>query len=76
MSQVLVIGLVEGTLFGLLAVGITLIHRGTGAINFALGEVGTFGTGGGGPVGRRSTSWMSDSAAWTATRPQPWWPTP
>jgi len=43
MAQVLVIGLVEGTLFGLLAVGITLIHRGTGAINFALGEVGTFG---------------------------------
>jgi len=43
MAQVLVIGLVEGTLFGLLAVSITLIHRGTGAINFALGEVGTFG---------------------------------
>ena len=43
MGQVLVIGLVEGTLFGLLAVAITLIHRGTGAINFALGEVGTFG---------------------------------
>lgn len=43
MVQVLVIGLVEGTLFGLLAVGITLIHRGTGSINFALGEVGTFG---------------------------------
>lgn len=43
MLQVLVIGLVEGTLFGLLAVGITLIYRGTGAINFALGEVGTFG---------------------------------
>lgn len=43
MGQVLVIGLVEGTLFGLLAVGITLIYRGTGAINFALGEVGTFG---------------------------------
>ncbi len=43
MAQVLVIGLVEGTLFGLLAVGITLIHRGTGSINFALGEIGTFG---------------------------------
>jgi branched-chain amino acid transport system permease protein len=43
MAQVLVIGLVEGTLFGLLAVGITLIHRGTGSINFALGEIGTAG---------------------------------
>ena len=43
MGEVLVIGLVEGTLFGLLAVGITLIHRGTGAISFALGEVGTLG---------------------------------
>lgn len=43
MAQVLVIGLIEGTLFGLLAVGITLIYRGTGSINFALGEIGTFG---------------------------------
>lgn len=43
MGQVLIIGLVEGTLFGLLAVGITLVYRGTGAINFALGEVGTLG---------------------------------
>ncbi|MFZ6002317.1 MAG: branched-chain amino acid ABC transporter permease [Actinomycetota bacterium] len=43
MAQVLIIGLVEGTLFGLLAVGITLIHRGTGSINFALGEIGTIG---------------------------------
>ena len=43
MGQVLVIGLVEGTLFGLLAVGITLIYRGTGSINFALGEIGTAG---------------------------------
>lgn len=41
MGEVLVIGLVEGTLFGLLAVGITLVYRGTGAINFALGEIGT-----------------------------------
>jgi branched-chain amino acid transport system permease protein len=43
MAQVLVIGLVEGTIFGLLAVGITLVYRGTGTINFALGEVGTVG---------------------------------
>lgn len=41
MGQVLVIGIVEGTIFGLLAVGITLVYRGTGAINFALGEIGT-----------------------------------
>lgn len=41
MGQVLVIGIVEGTLFGLLAVAITLVHRGSGAINFALGEIGT-----------------------------------
>ena len=43
MGQVLIIGIIEGTLFGLLAVGITLVYRGTGAINFALGEVGTLG---------------------------------
>jgi branched-chain amino acid transport system permease protein len=43
MGQVLVIGLVEGTIFGLFAVAITLVYRGTGAINFALGEIGTVG---------------------------------
>ena len=43
MGQVIVIGLVEGTIFGLFALGITLVYRGTGAINFALGEVGTLG---------------------------------
>jgi branched-chain amino acid transport system permease protein len=43
MGQVLVIGLVEGTIFGLIAIGITLLYRGTGAINFALGEIGTLG---------------------------------
>jgi branched-chain amino acid transport system permease protein len=43
MGQVLIIGLVDGTIFGLFAVAITLVYRGTGAINFALGEIGTVG---------------------------------
>lgn len=43
MGEVLVIGLVEGTLFAILAVGITLAYRGTGTVNFGLGEIGTLG---------------------------------
>jgi branched-chain amino acid transport system permease protein len=42
-GQVLVIGLVEGTLFGLLALGISLVYRGARTLNFALGEIGTLG---------------------------------
>lgn len=42
MGQVLVFGLVDGTIFALLAVGIVLVYRGSGAINFAQGEIGTF----------------------------------
>jgi branched-chain amino acid transport system permease protein len=42
MGQVLVFGLVDGTILALLAVGIVLVYRGSGAINFAQGEIGTF----------------------------------
>lgn len=41
MGQVLVFGVVNGTIFALLAVGIVLVYRGSGAINFAQGEIGT-----------------------------------
>lgn len=41
MGQVLVIGLIHGAIYGLFAVGITLVYRGTRAINFAQGEIGT-----------------------------------
>jgi branched-chain amino acid transport system permease protein len=41
MGRVLVIGVLDGTIFGLFALAITLVYRGTGAVNFALGEVGT-----------------------------------
>lgn len=41
MGQVLVFGLVAGGIYGLFAVGIVLVYRGSGVINFAQGEVGT-----------------------------------
>src|SRR5579883_2070105 len=37
--QVLVAGLVTGSLYGLLALGITLIYRTTGVLNFAYGTI-------------------------------------
>lgn len=43
MGEIAVVGLVEGTLVAILAVAITLTYRGTGTVNFALGEVGTLG---------------------------------
>lgn len=43
MGQVLVIGLVEGTIFGLFALAISLVYRGARTLNFALGEIGTLG---------------------------------
>lgn len=42
-GQVLVLGLISGGIYGLFALGIVLVHRGTGALNFAQGELGTFG---------------------------------
>lgn len=42
-GQVLVLGLISGGIYGLFALGIVLVYRGTGALNFAQGEIGTFG---------------------------------
>lgn len=39
---VLTLGIVYGAIYGLLAVGIVLIYRGTKVISFAQGEIGTF----------------------------------
>lgn len=39
---VLTLGLVNGAIYGLIAVGIVLIYRGTKVISFAQGEIGTF----------------------------------
>ena len=41
--QVLVSGVVTGCLYGLLALGIVLMYRTTGILNFAYGAIGTFG---------------------------------
>lgn len=43
MGEVLVLGLISGGIYGLLAVGIVLVYRGSGALNFAQGEIGTLG---------------------------------
>ncbi|HVM07280.1 MAG TPA: branched-chain amino acid ABC transporter permease [Acidimicrobiales bacterium] len=43
MVQNLVLGLVYGGIYGLLAVGIVLVYRGSRVLNFAQGEMGTFG---------------------------------
>ena len=43
MGQVLVLGVLSGTIYALFAVGIVLVYRGTKVINFAQGEVGTAG---------------------------------
>ena len=43
MIQNLVLGLVYGGIYGLLAVGIVLVYRGSRVLNFAQGEMGTFG---------------------------------
>jgi branched-chain amino acid transport system permease protein len=40
--QTAVLGLVSGTIYGLLAVGIVLIYKGSRVLNFAQGEIGTF----------------------------------
>ena len=43
MGQVLVLGLISGGIYSLFALGVVLIHRGTGVLTFANGEVGTAG---------------------------------
>lgn len=55
----LVLGVVYGGIYGLIAVGIVLVYRGTRVINFAQGEIGTF----------------SLYLAWwvTVERGLPWW---
>ena len=42
--QQVVSGLAEGGIFGALALALVLIHRATGVINFAQGEMATFST--------------------------------
>ena len=41
MGDALVLGIVAGGIYGLFALGIVLVYRGTGALNFAQGELGT-----------------------------------
>lgn len=40
-DQLVVIGAVNGVIYGMIALGIVLVHRGTRTVNFALGETGT-----------------------------------
>lgn len=42
MKQAFVSGLANGGIYGLLAVGIVLVYKGTRVLNFAQGELGTF----------------------------------
>ena len=42
LGQVLVLGLIAGGIYGLFAVGVVLVYRGSGSLNFAQGEIGTF----------------------------------
>ncbi|MHB8670957.1 MAG: branched-chain amino acid ABC transporter permease [Acidimicrobiales bacterium] len=42
-AQNLVLGLVDGGIYALLAVGIVLVYRGSRVLNFAQGEIGTLG---------------------------------
>jgi branched-chain amino acid transport system permease protein len=41
MGQVLVLGLISGGIYALFALGVVMVHRGTGVLTFAGGEVGT-----------------------------------
>lgn len=43
MLRVLVIGVLSGSTYGLLALGIVLVYRGSGVLNFAQAELGTVG---------------------------------
>jgi branched-chain amino acid transport system permease protein len=40
-AQAIILGLVTGTIYGLFALGVVLVYRGSGALNFAQGEIGT-----------------------------------
>ena len=40
-GQTIVLGLISGGIYGLFALGVVLVYRGTGALNFAQGEIGT-----------------------------------
>jgi branched-chain amino acid transport system permease protein len=41
LAQAIVTGIVTGSIYGLFALGVVLVFRGTGALNFAQGEIGT-----------------------------------
>jgi branched-chain amino acid transport system permease protein len=41
MGQVLVLGLISGGIYALFALGVVLVHRGTGVLTFGGGELGT-----------------------------------
>lgn len=43
MGQVLVLGLISGGIYALFALGVVLLHRGTGVLTFAGGEIGAAG---------------------------------
>ena len=43
MGQVIVLGLISGGIYALFALGVVMVHRGTGVLTFANGEVGTAG---------------------------------
>jgi branched-subunit amino acid ABC-type transport system permease component len=43
MGQVVVLGLISGGIYALFALGVVMVHRGTGVLTFANGEVGTAG---------------------------------
>lgn len=42
MEATLVVGIIKGSIYGLLALGIVLVYKGTRVLNFAQGEIGTF----------------------------------
>ena len=43
MGQVLVAGLITGSIYGIIAIGIVMVYRGSRVLNFAQVELGTFG---------------------------------
>ncbi len=57
--QTIVVGLIAGTIYALLAAGITLVYKATRAVNFAQAEVGTLAI--------YATWWVSGKHG------QPWW---
>ena len=42
MDQALVVGLISGSIYGLYALGLVLVYKGSGVLNFAQAELGTF----------------------------------